>query len=337
MRATHRPNPLHRIEKWTGKYFRRAALWEVGSYLLIPHHSGEPLCDALNWQIDCLEQVERVKDAAEQMALAAAAGEQATNNPMPHGDPMPADGNDYEMEDAAAQSSAAEDSQEDLEFERFLNAAHQRRNNEDVYPPAATGFAETSGTFDPDDAAVGIEEDDDVLELPAYLDGLDAGTGTVPRSDALQNSYVRVVHVNAIHHLAMVSCECRGNGTLPLDLMARRMAPASFDRIRTLFSGQLLDYFRLCNLELKASAYQFYQLLRRMTLPTAPAEVVNLYNEFRRMTRLWRWMKKLKWSGFGHHKRDPNNVANGELAVYCPACPQPGVNIPPNWKHDENR
>src|ERR1700735_3253399 len=28
-----------------------------------------------------------------------------------------------------------------------------------------------------------------------------------------------------------------------------------------------------------------------------PAAVVDLYNEFRRMSRLWRWMKKLKWAG----------------------------------------
>jgi hypothetical protein len=104
-----------------------------------------------------------------------------------------------------------------------------------------------------------------------------------------------------------------------------------------LFSAQVLDYFRLSNLELKASAYQFYQLLRRLTMPMAPAEVVDLYNEFRRMSRLWRWMKKLKWAGVGHNGKSAMNVERGELANYCPACPQPGVNLPENWKADPNR
>ena len=55
--------------------------------------------------------------------------------------------------------------------------------------------------------------------------------------------------------------------------------------------------FWLSNLELKASAYQFYQLLRRQTLPMAPGDVDDLYREFRRMSldeeaqvgRICRW------------------------------------------------
>ncbi|KAF8961009.1 hypothetical protein BDZ97DRAFT_1665083 [Flammula alnicola] len=209
-----------------------------------------------------------------------------------------------------------------------------------------------------DDSTVVGDADADVAALPSYLppppnadDDADAAptadlfagdqsggtSGHIPTADAFNNSYVRVVHTNGIHHLAMVSCRCRGPDQLPVDLVACRLLPASFHRIRTLFSAQALDYFRLCNLELKASAYQFYQLLRRLTMPMAPADVVDLYNEFRRMSRLWRWMKKLKWAGYGHNGKDPMNVGPGELANYCPACPQPGINLPDNWKDDLNR
>jgi len=69
----------------------------------------------------------------------------------------------------------------------------------------------------------------------------------------------------------------------------------------------------------------------------APAEVVDLYNEFRRMTRLWRWMKKLKWAGYGHNGKRLSHVEPGELANYCPTCPQPGINLPEDWKNDPNR
>lgn len=30
-------------------------------------------------------------------------------------------------------------------------------------------------------------------------------------------------------------------------------------------------------------------------------------------------------------------VKGGELAIYCPACPQPGINLPDGWKEDINK
>lgn len=38
-------------------------------------------------------------------------------------------------------------------------------------------------------------------------------------------------------------------------------------------------------------------------------------------------MKYSKWHGIGHTAREPEP---GELALFCPACPQPGVNLPLN-------
>lgn len=168
-------------------------------------------------------------------------------------------------------------------------------------------------------------------------DNMEWGDNAKPGADALNNTYVRVVHSNGIHHLAMVSCHCQGADSIPLDLVACRLLPASFVRIRTLFTTSLMDYFRLCNLELKASAYQFYQLIRRMTRVIGHAEIVNLYHEFRRMSRLWRWMKKLKWAGYGHNKQDPLHPSAGSLANFCPTCPQPGINLREDWKSDHNR
>jgi hypothetical protein len=156
-------------------------------------------------------------------------------------------------------------------------------------------------------------------------------------ADALNNSYIRVVHMNRIHHLAMVTCHCQGEHRIPLDLVASHLLPTSFTKIRTLFTVQVLDYFQLCNLELKASAYQFYKLIRHVTLPMRPAEVVNLYHELRCMSRLWHWMKRLKWAGYGHNQKDPLSPEPGSLAPFCLACPQVGINILENWKDDVNQ
>ena len=123
-----------------------------------------------------------------------------------------------------------------------------------------------------------------------------------PAADALNNTYVQVVHTNGIHYLAMVTCLCHGADNVPLDLVASQLIPASFTRIWTLLTTPLLNYFCLCNLELKASAYQFYQLIRWLTRPLGNSKIVNLYHEFWQMSHLWHWMKKLKWASYSHNQ-----------------------------------
>ena len=158
-----------------------------------------------------------------------------------------------------------------------------------------------------------------------------------PKADGLNNVYVYVLHTNGIHHIGLVTCTCHGQDEIALDLFTCRLLPTSFIQIRTIFTAQLMDYFHLCNLELKASAYQFYQLIWRLTLPMGQSEIVNLYHEFRRMSRLWCWMKKLKWAGYGHNKQDYLNPPAGSLSIFCPTCPQPALNLPKDWKEDRNR
>jgi hypothetical protein len=158
-----------------------------------------------------------------------------------------------------------------------------------------------------------------------------------PKMDALCNPYVRVVHTNGVHHIALVYCTCRGQEEAHSDLMAQRLIPTSFTRYRTLFTHAVLDDFRAANLECKASAYQYFQKLRRHTSPMAPETVPNLYHELRRMSRIWRWMKKLKWAGFAHRDEETTVPKAGELANFCPACPQVGVNLPHDWELDPQR
>ena len=66
MRRFHKQSPLHRIEYWTGSYFRRAALWEVGTYILVEHHTKPSVCDSLRFQAEYLERGQKMKDQVEQ-------------------------------------------------------------------------------------------------------------------------------------------------------------------------------------------------------------------------------------------------------------------------------
>ena len=48
------------------------------------------------------------------------------------------------------------------------------------------------------------------------------------------------------------------------------------------------------------------------------------YRELMRVARQWRQLKTMKWHGFGHRSDNLNAV---DLTLFCPACPQPGINV----------
>ncbi|KAJ7713623.1 hypothetical protein B0H16DRAFT_1341291, partial [Mycena metata] len=59
------------------------------------------------------------------------------------------------------------------------------------------------------------------------------------------------------------------------------------------------------------------------------------YPEFLRMTKQWRCVQSLKRAACGH---DPEGLTltrdkEGCCALLCPACPQPGKNLPPGWEN----
>lgn len=334
IRDTHRENPLHRIENWNGKFFRPAELWEVGTHILVRHHTGVPLCDNLVIQDQFLEAAEKGKDIAEQESMHMPY--ESVSPSINHSSAPARPSTRESVDDIYMSKSGVHDDLRDDQFMQYLDELRENGKKK-------CNEAETQDDWEMEDE---IEEDATEVDFPTlnqYLPqefnaGTRTSTGTTGSSaGSVMGTYIRVVHTNGIHNIAMISCECRGHDVLPCDLLAARLLPASFERIRTLFTAQLLDLFRLCNLELKASAYQFYHLLQRLTCPIAPAEVVNLYREFRRMSRLWRWMKRLKWAGYGGNGRNVSNVTEGQLSVFCPACPQPGINVPDNWKDDPAR
>ena len=323
-------------------HFRRAELWEVGTYLLVQHQTGQPICNALQFQMEYLETFEDMKDKAEQESANWEGDDQ--HRPSSHESasaPYHESGAGAGPGVGAAQATAtADEAGDDEAFFDSLDELLMQAHDTDV-DDSLQDF------FDGDDAHEVEHADEDIHGFDPYLPNATAPapapdadahmTFRPPTADTLNNGYIHVVHTNGIHHLAMVTCQCQGEHRIPLDLISSNLLPTSFTKICTLFTVHVLDHFRLCNLELKASAYQFYQLIRRVTLPMRPADVVNLYHELRRMSRLWRWMKRLKWAGYGHNQKDPLKPEPGSLANFCPACPQVGINIPENWKDDENR
>jgi hypothetical protein len=87
----------------------------------------------------------------------------------------------------------------------------------------------------------------------------------------------------------------------------------------------------MLNLQAKTTMYDFYQTLEKLTSNDGQ-KPPNRYQVFIRIMREYRHLKMLKRGGRGH---DPDGAAAtkpGELAVLCPTCPRPGVNLPDDWE-----
>ena len=50
---------------------------------------------------------------------------------------------------------------------------------------------------------------------------------------------------------------------------------------------------------------------------------------------MWRDLTNQKRAGLGHDTEQ--NPGNGDLAIFCPACPQPSLNLPDEWAKEYNR
>ncbi|KAG1877467.1 hypothetical protein F4604DRAFT_1680133 [Suillus subluteus] len=83
-------------------------------------------------------------------------------------------------------------------------------------------------------------------------------------------------------------------------------------------------------LECKTSAMSFYQKLRCFTNNAFPDKIPDRYHELMHVSCIWRDLVNRKRFGFEH--QTDRSPGPGDLALYCPACPQPGINLPPSWK-----
>jgi len=78
--------------------------------------------------------------------------------------------------------------------------------------------------------------------------------------------------------------------------------------------------------------YDFYRALERMSDNTGLAVPKDRYKGLMRMLNQWRQLKRLKRAGRGHAVDGIAGTAQGELAVKCPSCPWPGINLTAGWE-----
>ncbi|KAF7372487.1 hypothetical protein MVEN_00110400 [Mycena venus] len=125
-----------------------------------------------------------------------------------------------------------------------------------------------------------------------------------------------------------------GDDFVIIQLLHTRLYPATGTNPRSAATFGALERFDLLSLESKCSVYQFYNSLARETDNTGSEPLRERYEEFLRMTRQWQNLHLLKRAGRGHDPAEDRIATTnpGECALLCPACPQPGKNLPPRWE-----
>lgn len=144
----------------------------------------------------------------------------------------------------------------------------------------------------------------------------------------------RILHTNGIHDVSINYCGCEGAPAKHQQLLRCGFYPATQINVKTCASFQLLELLHLLALTSKASTYDFYWALKKATNNTGlhNSKSTSRYRGLLRMSLQWRHLKMLKRGGRGH---DPSGVAgtqHGELAIVCPSCPIPGINLPSDWE-----
>ncbi|KAJ7066666.1 hypothetical protein C8F01DRAFT_1208764 [Mycena amicta] len=142
-----------------------------------------------------------------------------------------------------------------------------------------------------------------------------------------------VLEHNGVHEVAVDFCGCEQREDEFKQLLRGRWFPATTGRPQTCATFQCLESFHALSLQAKTTAHDFYTGLELRTNGFG-LKPPNRYPAFLRMMREYRHLMLLKRRGrFGHEGCRASETGVGELAIRCPACPRPGVNLPAGWEN----
>ncbi|KAJ7015977.1 hypothetical protein C8F04DRAFT_1283408 [Mycena alexandri] len=143
-----------------------------------------------------------------------------------------------------------------------------------------------------------------------------------------------LLDIGHIHELSVDFCGCERRHSTPrrTELLQKRWYPATHDTPRTAATFNYLDYFIIQTHQAKTTMYDFYTATERSTCGSG-RKLPYRYPEFLRMARQWRHLQMLKRGGRAHDLTGVNGTKAGSLAIECPACPRPDVNLPEDWEN----
>ncbi|KAG1850227.1 hypothetical protein DFJ58DRAFT_716845 [Suillus subalutaceus] len=141
-----------------------------------------------------------------------------------------------------------------------------------------------------------------------------------------------VLHVNGIHEVSLDFCGCETAQSPTTQLLRIQWFPATVLEPKTTATFKLLRHFHILSFKSKVSTFEYWQTLTRLTHNRGVIIVKDRYDSLLRMIWEWRNITLLKRFGWGHDPAGTGATEQGSCAILCPACPQPGKNLPENWE-----
>ncbi|KAE9393534.1 hypothetical protein BT96DRAFT_999399 [Gymnopus androsaceus JB14] len=151
---------------------------------------------------------------------------------------------------------------------------------------------------------------------------------------ALKAILMTVVDLNGVHATKITTCQCGDNGRWR-QLFDADLFPATVVEPQTAFTFHLLQDWQIMTLQSKITTYHYIRALRRLTDNVFTGNVPDPYKQFIFVTRIWPLLEAKKQ--FGRLHSDGMNELfphrpKGNLMLYCPACPEPDVNMESGWE-----
>ncbi|EIW75517.1 hypothetical protein CONPUDRAFT_22788, partial [Coniophora puteana RWD-64-598 SS2] len=146
-----------------------------------------------------------------------------------------------------------------------------------------------------------------------------------------QQTHITVVDVSGVFELPINWCNCEPKTAHHKQLLNMRLYPGSQKSPRTAFTFDVLDDFMVANLETKVAPNAYWRRLIRVTNTYHPDVVPDRYRELTRCARQWLRLTTRYQHGHGYGLQE-EETSVGSLAPFCVACPQPGKNLPEDWK-----
>ncbi|KAJ7256755.1 hypothetical protein C8J57DRAFT_1650145 [Mycena rebaudengoi] len=141
------------------------------------------------------------------------------------------------------------------------------------------------------------------LEVRLQLGHWHEAQNQCPVPERPHNDSFVIIDDHGVHEVFVDFCGCGRGGSHVQQLLRARLFPATTTRPATAATFSVLRRFHLLSFESKCSI----------------------------MTREYRNLQMAKRAGRGHDPGGCAATSAGECAVLCPACPQPGKNLPDNW------
>ncbi|KAG1860956.1 hypothetical protein F4604DRAFT_1882528 [Suillus subluteus] len=152
-----------------------------------------------------------------------------------------------------------------------------------------------------------------------------------PVSTAFHNDFV-VLDVNGVHSVAVDFCGCETAQPVTTQLLHVQWFPATSLNPKSAATFQLLHHFHILTFESKASAFECWQTLSWLSDNSGIDPPKDHYEALLWMIKEWRNLTLLKRFGHGHDPEGISATQCGSCTVLCPACPQPGKNLPHGWE-----